>query len=69
MSSFNSFSEMSSSSMSDETTRRREIDGLTEAAEQTKCNDLTIVTADEEDELTVDGRKIKIVPAWKWLLS
>ena len=55
--------------MSDETTRRREIDGLTEAAEQTKCNDLTIVTADEEDELTADGRKIKIVPAWKWLLS
>jgi len=29
----------------------------------------TIVTRNEEEEIKVDGRKIEIVPAWRFLLN
>ena len=50
-------------------TRKREIDGLLEAAESLKCEDLTIVTHDEETVLKERGRVIRVVPAWKWCLE
>lgn len=57
-------------SMKDEDTRKREINGLTEAQKATGCNDLTIITSDEEGEITNnDGTLIKVIPAWKWLLD
>ena len=28
-----------------------------------------ILVDDDENELTINGSKIKIVPAWKWLLN
>ena len=49
-------------------TRKREIDGLTEAAESLGCEDLTIVTHDEEATIRERGHEIKVVPAWKWCL-
>ena len=54
--------------MSDEGTRKREINGLLEASKATKCDKLTIVTNDEETIVERDGKRINIVPAWKWLL-
>lgn len=56
--------------MSDEQTRRREINGLLEAAQVTGCNNMMVITADTAEEITLEnGGVIKIVPAWQWLLS
>lgn len=48
-------------------TRKREIDGLIDAAETLGCDDLTIVTHDEETIVEERGHRIRVVPAWKWL--
>lgn len=55
--------------MTDEDTREREIKGLLEAASVTECNELIIITKDEESTISRDGKEIKIKPAWKWLLQ
>ncbi len=55
--------------MSDKDTRKREISGLLEASKVTECDKLTIITFDEEDSIEQDGKLIKIVPAWKRLLT
>jgi len=50
-------------------TRRREIAGLLEASKVTECDNLLIITNDEEAVWNVDGKTIKVTPAWKWLLN
>lgn len=50
-------------------TREREIKGLLEASSATGCDNLLIITDDEENSLEVDGKKVNVVPAWKWLLN
>lgn len=56
--------------MKDEETRRREIDGLLEAAQVTGCDDLIIITSDEKSDITTEsGLLIKVIPAWQWLLG
>ncbi len=55
--------------MADEDTREREIKGLLEAASVTECDELIIITKDEESTISRDGKEIKIKPAWKWLLQ
>ncbi|MCK4730517.1 MAG: ATP-binding protein [Candidatus Aenigmarchaeota archaeon] len=47
----------------------REIRGLLEASKELKCNNLIIITWDCEGEERIDGKKIKFIPLWKWLLS
>ena len=49
-------------------TRKREVGGLLDAAEALGCEDLTIVTHDEEAVLEERGHRICVVPAWKWLV-
>lgn len=56
-------------SMADEETQMREIKGLMEASSVTGCDNLLIITNDEEDVLVKDGKKIQVKPAWKWLLE
>lgn len=56
-------------SMMDECTREREIKGLLEAASVTGCENLLIITNDEEDSFVREGKEINVIPAWKWLLS
>ena len=56
-------------SLSDPDTIKREIQGLTDAAKNLKCKDLTIVTSEEEDEIKAENFIIKVVPAWKLLLE
>ena len=48
-------------------TRKREIDGLLAAAESLGCEDLSIITHDEESMIEQSGHRIRVVPAWKWL--
>jgi predicted AAA+ superfamily ATPase len=47
--------------------RQREIDGLVLAMKKFKLEEGTIVTLDQEDRFEAGGRKVKVVPAWKWL--
>ena len=55
--------------MTDAETRNREINGLLEASSVTKCDNLLIITNNEESSLMADGKKISIMPAWRWLLD
>ena len=55
-------------SIHDEVTRKREVEGLLEAAHATACTDLLIVTFEEEGEIIEEGQIINI-PAWKYMLG
>ena len=56
--------------MSDDETRRREINGIAEAAEVTACRNLYIITADTTEQIELDnGMVINVIPAWRWLLD
>lgn len=52
--------------MSSPKTEKREVDSLTECAAELKCNNLVIVTNNEERTIEKDGYKIDIVPVSKW---
>ena len=56
-------------SMTDPETRERELKGLLEASAATGCDNLWVITNDEEELLTQEDKQIHVVPAWKWLLS
>jgi len=47
----------------------REIKSLLKASKELACKNLTILTWDYEGEKIHEGRKIKLIPLWKWLLS
>lgn len=55
--------------MNDEETRRREVEGLLEAAISTGCRELTIVTMETEAEWEEQDMLIRVLPAWKWMLE
>ncbi|MCM1041152.1 MAG: ATP-binding protein [Bacteroides sp.] len=55
--------------LSDESTRKREINGLLAAAKATDCKDLSIISIDEERLIQQAGHEIKVIPAWKWVLG
>lgn len=52
----------------DNETREREIAGLLEAHKVTHCDNLSIITHQQEETIQQDGLTIHIVPAWKWML-
>ena len=56
-------------SIADDETRRREIKGLLEASSVTGCDDMLIITDDEKDSFSVDGKQINVIPAREWLLG
>ena len=49
--------------------REREIKALLKASKELKCKNLLIITSDKEEDETVENRKIKYIPLWKWLLT
>jgi predicted AAA+ superfamily ATPase len=49
-------------------TRDREIKSILKGMEDLKMNEGLIISFDFEGEEIIDGKKIKIIPAWKWLL-
>ena len=51
----------------DSSNKNREISGLLEACKYTGCDDLTIITLNQEDSISDNGRQIKVIPAWKWM--
>ncbi len=56
-------------SLENEETRKREIKSLIKASEELKCNNLLIISWDEEEEIKEKGKTIKVIPLWKWLLD
>lgn len=55
--------------MQDSLTRQREIEGIIEASRMTKCDNLFIITHDNEDTIIQDGKTINMIPAWKWMME
>jgi hypothetical protein len=53
----------------DESTEKREIDGLMEAMQTHGSAEGLILTEDQETERIASGRKILVKPVWKWLLE
>jgi hypothetical protein len=59
----------SCASLADAETEARERLALAEAMAETGITTATIVTLSDEGEEDVSGRRIRIVPAWRWLLE
>ena len=54
--------------ISNEKTRKREIRGLKNAAKQLKCNNLTLITFEDNETIEEDCLTINVIPAIEWLL-
>jgi hypothetical protein len=54
-------------SINDPETYARETNSLLEASEEIDCDKLTIVTFNEERKIERQGKRINMLPAWKWL--
>ncbi len=57
------------SDISEHDTKEREVNGLVAGMEYFGLEEGTIVTADLFDEEKVNGRKIRYVPLWYWVLE
>jgi predicted AAA+ superfamily ATPase len=56
--------------ISERGTYQREINGLVEAMIHFKIFESTLIIADgNETEVLIDGRRIKIIPAWRWMMG
>lgn len=55
-------------SLADESTRKREVAGLTAAAKTYGTTDNIIITLDD-DRISLEESGIRVVPAWRWLLE
>ncbi|MEK6926188.1 MAG: ATP-binding protein [Nanoarchaeota archaeon] len=49
--------------------KEREINGIKKVLEKFGLKEGLILTFNQEDEFKIDGKKIKIMPVWKWLLN
>jgi predicted AAA+ superfamily ATPase len=49
--------------------RKRELNGLVEAAKRYNLNSGKILTYNQTEELHIDGINIKLIPVWQWLLA
>src|SRR3989344_2726199 len=50
-------------------TKDREFKSLLKTSEEFSCNNLLILTNSQEEELKISGKKMIVMPVWKWLLS
>lgn len=55
--------------LGDSKTRDRELKGLSEAMEKFSIPKGFILTLEEEKEVKIAGRMIRVIPLWKWLLT
>ena len=52
-----------------EDNREREISGLREAMDKFRLKEGLLLTNSQEEEIKEKGRKIKVIPVWKWILK
>ncbi len=55
--------------ISNEKTRKREIDSLMEGMKQFKLSNGLVITENYEGEEKINGKKISYAPLWRWLLN
>ena len=48
---------------------KREVEGILEAMNKFKLKEGFIITLDEERDIEIKGKKIHVLPVWKWLLE
>ena len=48
---------------------KREIRSLVKASRELGCKNLLVITWDYEDEENLEGRRIRFLPLWKWLIK
>lgn len=53
--------------ISEPATLHRELKPLVETARFFKTEDALIITLDQERTIELDGIKVRVIPAWKWL--
>jgi predicted AAA+ superfamily ATPase len=56
-------------SFSEEDVERREKEALLRASDELRCKKLSIITWDYEGKEDVDGKTIRYIPLWKWILG
>ncbi len=49
--------------------KQREVKALMKASKELKCKDLLVITWDYEAEEEFEGKRVKFLPLWKWLLK
>ncbi|MFH8120435.1 MAG: ATP-binding protein [Candidatus Aenigmatarchaeota archaeon] len=49
--------------------KKRELQPLVKGSKELKCKDLLVITYDYEAEEKFEGRKIKFLPLWRWLIE
>ena len=52
-----------------ESTKQREIKALISASKELRCDNLLVITWDYEAEEKIEGKLVRFIPLWKWLLS
>lgn len=52
-----------------EDNKQREIGGIVSALKEFSLHRGLIVTLNQEDEFTIEGKKIVVIPAWKWSMD
>ena len=50
-------------------TRQREVKGLIEAMKFLNLSEGYIITSELEEEIQEEGKTVRLLPLWKWLLS
>ena len=55
--------------MTNEKTRRREINSLLQGARKFRCSNLTVITFAQSETITTDGYTITVTPASAWLVE
>lgn len=55
--------------MDESKTREREISSLLKASKSYNVEEMIIITHSQEETINQEGKKIDIVPVWKWLLN
>ena len=55
--------------LSDQKVRDREIGGLLEAMNAYHLDEGLIITENDEERIEVEGRRIEVIPVWRWLLE
>ena len=48
---------------------KRELNGLLEVMNEYKLKESILLTEEQEEERIIEGKKVKIIPVWKWLLE
>jgi predicted AAA+ superfamily ATPase len=49
--------------------KSRELKALIKASSELSCNKLKVLTWDNEDIETYEGKRVEFIPLWSWLVQ